>query len=259
MPTPSNARRSLPEHTVDCWVTADVLARFPDSQLWAPTQRGSDNWDAAFQLGPTKCFILENKATEPLARTSTDHKITINLPQLIRYLNVAGAPVYYVLPAPSWDATTTTATLDPAAPVPEASQCRTGRRCAHGAGVHGPFTDWAYVVDLLSLVTFIVNYRFPRGDRYLIPARELEKIPGAMTLHEFLQGVKLCHAGGAPYADAATARRGWQEEAENRRAQAMDLPGGDLYWRFRSDNDLAPGRSGVLAVAVPMAVDARSS
>ncbi|MEV6929673.1 hypothetical protein AB0M46_34990 [Dactylosporangium sp. NPDC051485] len=210
-------------------------------------------------MGRAKCFILENKATEPWAQTPTEHKVTIDLPQLIRYVHVVGAPVYYILPAPPWAAATTTATLAAVAPVPAASHCRTGRQCVHGPGVHGPFADWAYVVDLISLVTFIVTYRFPRGARYLIPAREFEKIPGAMTLHEFLQGVRLCHAGGVPYADAATARRGWQEEAENRRAQAMDLLGGEVYWQFRSDNELAPGRSGVLAVAVPMATDAQSS
>ncbi|MEV4511368.1 hypothetical protein AB0K00_20625 [Dactylosporangium sp. NPDC049525] len=241
-------------------MAADVLGRFPDAQLWAPTQRGSDNWDTAFQLGPTKCFILENKATEPYAPKPTEHKITIDLPQLIRYVDAAGAPVYYILPAPPWAAMTTTATLDPAAPVPEASRCRTGRQCAHGASVHGPFADWAYVIDLFSLVTFIASYRRPRGDSYSIPARELEKIRGAVTLDEFLEGVELCHAGGVPYADAATARQRWQADAENRRPLAMELLGGDLNYRFRPESGLAPGgRSGVLAVAVPMAVASRST
>jgi hypothetical protein len=41
--------RSLPEHTVDCWVSAAVLAQYPEALLWAPTQRGPDNWDMAFE------------------------------------------------------------------------------------------------------------------------------------------------------------------------------------------------------------------
>jgi hypothetical protein len=237
----------------------DRVERLGGGVVWAPTQRGADNWDTAFQLGPAKCFIVENKATEPLTPTSIEHKITIDLQQLIRYVEVAGAPVYYVLSAPPWDAVTTTAVLDPTAPVPDAARCRTGRRCAHGTDAHGSFAEWAYVTDLLSLIRFMVRYRFPRGNRCLIPAREFAAIPGATTLRKFLDGIDLCHAGGIPYADATAARRGWLEEAVTRRAQVIDLLQGDRYWQLRRDGDGAPGGSGVLAVAVPAAIEAESS
>ncbi|MEU8075930.1 hypothetical protein AB0B31_10810 [Catellatospora citrea] len=244
--------RSLPEHTVDCWVAAEVLERLPDAQLWAPTQVGSDNWDTAFGLGPTKCFILEDKATEPRTPNSTEHKVTIDMHQLMRYIDTVGAPVYYVLPAPPWDAMSTMTTLDPVAPVPAASRCRTGRRCAHASDAHGPFATWTYVVDALPLLRFIADYRTSVGAEFSIRTCDFEKIPGVMTLQEFLRGVESCDAGGVPYTDAATARQGWQVQASRRRAQARDLWGGGLYERFGGESRLMKGRSGVLAVAAPV-------
>jgi hypothetical protein len=149
---PARGRRSLPEHTVDCWVSAAVLAHLPEALLWAPTQRGQDNWDMAFrEAGPGRAFIVEDKAT---IAHGAEHWIRIDREQLDTYLTRAGAPVYYVIPDPPWSADANTGELLAAEPVPAAALCRTGMACSCHPK-HGPFTDWCYVVEAKTLWSLV--------------------------------------------------------------------------------------------------------
>lgn len=75
--------RSLPERTVDAWVTAAIVRRFANARLWCPTQNAVENWDEAVGLGDGKLFLLENKAPEDV--DDEDHRLTIDLDQLRRF------------------------------------------------------------------------------------------------------------------------------------------------------------------------------
>jgi hypothetical protein len=204
--------RSLPEHTVDCWVSAAVLAQYPEALLWAPTQRGSDNWDIAFEsLGGGKAIILEDKGTE--AMPSGQHAITIDLEQLNDYLGSVGAPVYYVLPVPPWPAFESAVVLSTGSPVPAAARCRTAASCGHR---HGPFSEWCRVVAAEALRDWL------RGGRYgtrTFRASDIIAYPLAVTLGEFLKGLGVCTQGGPWYESAADARDGWIAELRQRQDQ----------------------------------------
>lgn len=91
---------SLPERTVDAWVTAYVAKRVPDALLWAPTQRQIPDYDLASSLpGPGKLFVFENKA--PYTNRAHHHFI-LYVRQIWNYLRVADlrARTFYVLPCP---------------------------------------------------------------------------------------------------------------------------------------------------------------
>jgi len=101
-------RVSVPERTVDVWVAGVVADKFEDAQIWAPTTRGSDNWDLGVSIpvpgahgSPGKLLVLENKGATPLK--SGDHRIRIDLPQIHRYCRSPYVDyVFYVLPSPPW-------------------------------------------------------------------------------------------------------------------------------------------------------------
>jgi hypothetical protein len=200
--------RSLPEHTVDCWVSAAVLARYPEALLWAPTQRGTDNWDMAFELGPGKAFILENKGTEI---SNDQHTIQIDMSQLDIYLHSPGAAVYYVLPAPPWPVWESTGVLSAAYPVPSTARCRTGAACA--GHEHGPFSDWCRVVEAQALQDWLKD---SGSKTRTFRASDSIVLPGAAKLGEFLEGVDTCTQGGPRYESAADARAGWDAQLSQR-------------------------------------------
>jgi hypothetical protein len=201
--------RSLPEHTVDCWVSAAVLAQLPGALLWAPTQRGLDNWDVAFEaFGPGKAFILENKGTEEM---SGRHMIQIDMEQLDIYIRSPGAPVYYVLPVPPWPARATADVLSAAYPVPAAAQCRTG---AAWAG-NEPFSDWCRVVEAWALQNWLKAGTKTRT----FPASNVLACPEAMKLGEFLKGAGACTEGGPRHESATDANYRWETELRQRQDQ----------------------------------------
>ena len=200
--------RSLPEHTVDCWVSAAVLAQHPEALLWAPTQRGTDNWDVAFELGPGKAFILENKGTEI---SYEQHSIQIDMRQLDTYLHSPGAPVYYVLPVPPWSVRESTGVLSADFPVPTSAQCRTGTACT--GHKHGPFSDWCQVVGAQALQDWLDD---SGAKTRTFRASDIIVCPGAVKLGKFLEGAGTCTEGGPRYESAADARVGWEDQLDQR-------------------------------------------
>ena len=227
--------RSLPEHTVDCWVSAAVLAEYPEALLWAPTQHGPDNWDIAFEeTGSGKAFILENKGTEC---TDGQHTIEINMEQLDIYLRSPGASVYYVLPVPPWPARESVSVLSAAYPVPAAAQCRlgTGHR-------HGPFTDWCRVIEAWGLYDWLKDYG---SKTRTFRAPDIIACPLAVKLGEFLEGVRTCTHGGPRYESAADAHDGWAAQLRQRQDQLAAIPVEPNPVERRV-------RSGVLGVFVPV-------
>ena len=97
--------RSLPQYTVDAWVSVFIGSAFPHARIWTPTLRSLRiGWDQG-ALGDGKSFIFENKATE-LVKPGNDHVIEINHAQLDRYCDLTEkpnqSPIYYVLPDPPW-------------------------------------------------------------------------------------------------------------------------------------------------------------
>lgn len=67
-----SAKRSLPERTVDAWVTSAITTMFPHALIWAPTQVPADtNWDFGIEFGAGNIFILEDKATPDQAAYRT--------------------------------------------------------------------------------------------------------------------------------------------------------------------------------------------
>lgn len=134
-------RRSLPERTVDAWVTSAIVARVPQARIWAPTQVPEDsNWDFGIGLGEGITFILEDKGTTP---TKHSHVIEIDRDQLNKYCRITesdtGIPVYYVLPKPPWHG-------EPSGrkEIPDQAVCRL-------EPVEGGFEQWAFVIRCTDL------------------------------------------------------------------------------------------------------------
>lgn len=244
--------RSLPEHTVDCWVAFAVIARYPEALLWAPTQRDAYNWDMAFrELGAGKCLIFENKGTFGGYKDPYRHVIKIDVHQLARYVEAVSAPVYYVLPNPPWKSTVATWQIDPTAPVAMPARCRTGNHCSRSDHPpHGPFETWVSVIEALDLLR-VVRDRMARQQKTIdIPGRLVQRHPRAVTLQAFLDGLRTCEQGGPRHDNAAAARRHWQ----NARRQAIGEVS-DLIGELHDQREMAAGegvRTGVLAAFVPI-------
>jgi hypothetical protein len=90
--------RSIPEKTFEHWASMYVAHRFPRGSLWWPPN-GEDV--AVEDLGtvPGKAVLLELKVPEQQANGG--HIVSINIPQLLRYLGRT-VPVYYAFPEPLW-------------------------------------------------------------------------------------------------------------------------------------------------------------
>ncbi len=222
--------RSLPEHTVDCWVSSALLAWDSEVLLWAPTQRGSDNWDMAFrELGGGKCLIFENKGTVGGYADPFRHVVQIDIPQLIRYLRVPSAPVYYVMPAPPWRSSISSAQIDPSAPVPMPALCRTGSHCDRSDHPpHGPFETWAYVIEAMDLLHLVWSRirRWPLQQKVDVPCRDFRSAPRVVDLRTFLTDLRACRRGGPRYGDAKEARRSWELLHRQRIGVVADFAGG---------------------------------
>lgn len=241
--------RSLPEHTVDCWVSSAVIASNPDAMLWAPTQRGPDNWDMAFQaLGGGKCLILENKGTVGGYKDPYRHVIRIDTTQLVNYLLEPSAPVYYVLPVPPWRSSFSSPQIDPMAPVPAPALCRTGAHCDrldHSA--HGPFDTWTFVIEAMDLLRLAVD-RMRLGWRKTIdiPGEDFRQDPFTVDLRTFLGDLQACRRGGPRYENAREARRSWAEMQRRRTDEIANLAD------RRSVEQETSVRAGVLMAFVPI-------
>lgn len=230
--------RSLPEHTVDCWVAAAIITYYPDAFVWAPTQLGDDNWDVAFGSEPGKTFILEDKATIPgYTDDKDDHHVQINIEQLENY-STYPVPVYYVIPDPPWPATSTAGTLAPTAPVPNEAGCRN----VHVD--HPAFIDWARVIEAADLNN--MHPAFERRPGVLATSTKPKRVPirlnitpRSITLRRFLNGIAECTHGGQRYktGDRARAKAIAQLEARRRNSEV----------EVRKK-----GGGGTLAVFIPM-------
>ncbi len=209
-----SSRRTLPEHTVDCWVSAEVLTSFPNALLWAPTQRGADNWDTAFATyGSGKAFILENKGCLT-ARNSDNHRIEIDTEQLDSYTTWSPIPVYYILPDPPWTASSSIGTLTRSAPAPFMAACRQGHFCErtnHLRFPHPPFSEWSYVVEARILADHLNHWSLPGDTKFRKRSLYLSEIPGLHppTLREFLCGISECIYGG-PFHKNLASFKSWR-------------------------------------------------
>jgi hypothetical protein len=95
---------SLPERTVDAWVTAYVTKCVPSALIWAPTQRHTPDYDIAASVpGPGKLFVLEDKAPS----TNHVHHFQLTVRQLWNYLRIGDlrSRTFYVLPCPPFSVT----------------------------------------------------------------------------------------------------------------------------------------------------------
>ena len=173
--------RSLPERTVDGWVTASICAAFERALIWAPTQLAvGANWDFGVGLGDGKVFILEDKAT---TASGAHHRLEIDRQQLDWYCDVVEpshqTPVFYVLPRPPWQGPPTGCDV-----VPDQAARRAG---------HPPFEEWAFVARCHAVRTQLAG-------RASINSQELPFL-GCLTLRSFLTGIRDCEHGARVIAD----------------------------------------------------------
>jgi len=171
------ARRSLPERTVDAWVTTAINAKYPNARLWAPTQNDRSNWDTGLGVAG-KAFIFEDKATTPGTRKrkppKTFHRIDIDTNQLHWYCTDVevnhAVPAYYVLPNPPWAGEPTGSDVLP-------DQVRHQQT----------FATWAWVIRCTDLRIMLASRKH----------LETHTLPGssAITLEDFLQRLWACQVG----------------------------------------------------------------
>lgn len=208
------SRRSLPERTVDAWVSSAISATFPRARIWGPTQNIEEtNWDYGLSLGGGKIFIFEDKGTTAVPRKQKrpldTHRIHIDIDQLTWYCDrvepATGVPVYYVLPQPPWIGDSGSDV------VPDQAICRV-------SSTAGPFAEWAYISRVTDLRTEL-------GDRRSIDTDQLP-IKGAQTLAEFFRRVQECEIGKRVYGPG---------DASSRIAKAPEQTGSELE---RADSEL---------------------
>lgn len=190
------ARRSIPERTVDAWVTTAVHESFPGARIWAPTQNDKSNWDTGVGIAG-KALILEDKATTPVKRKlkapKDFHRIDIDLGQLRWYCKdverLHTVPAYYVLPNPPWIG-------EP-----------TGSDALPDQVKHQPtFATWTWVVRCHHMWALLGSKKYI--ETHTLPAS------AAVTLDAFLKQVRSCQAG---------ARIPAKPTASQRRAEARRL------------------------------------
>lgn len=176
--------RSMPERTVDAWVSAAIFGAFPAARIWAPTQNDlGSNWDYGADLGDGKLFILEDKATTPVERKKKEplatHRIDIDSLQLDWYCDEVEPtnhlPVFYVLPRPPWRGPSTGSRV-----LPDQAVCRV-------TSPDGPFEDWAFAVRCSDLRAYLNNATW--FETHELPIRT------ATTLREFLNRIRVCELG----------------------------------------------------------------
>lgn len=239
----------MPEHTVDCWMAAAVIARFPQALIWAPTQQVVDrNWDVAFTFGPGKAMIFENKGTRPQSAKNDHHVVDINLRQLRGYRSLGGAPVYYLIPAPRWPSRQAMVANQPLDPVPWAAACRTGSLCVdrHDGVPHSGFDKWSYVISENDLWDHL-RTKGPISSTAKSRTRlttDLALASGPLTLHDFLEGVASCHQGGEPFDSVEAAQKWWSSRQVLKPSSSGTESGG-------STSTTKKLSTGTLAVFIP--------
>jgi hypothetical protein len=95
--------RSLPERTVEAWVTAYIVRWFPTAELWAPTQRDPRRWDMSARIRGGIHFVFEYKGVEAYRGPY----VPINPDQLNDYValnsRMSSPLVWYLLPTWTYD------------------------------------------------------------------------------------------------------------------------------------------------------------
>lgn len=177
--------RALPEKTLEHWVSRDVARRFPNANLWWPSN-GEDIMVDELTGRPGKWFMLEVKTTE-WEPTSGKNRLTIDLEQLREYL-ATGMPIFYVFPVPPWDGVLTSAR-------PWLGRWRRGDLGNLAAGNHW-FAHWTYVLPAREVASLIGTTWTKNKSGTLFTSsvsNRLRKIPnGARTLNQFLSLLTLC-------------------------------------------------------------------
>lgn len=143
-------RTTLPERTVDVWLTSYLVSRLPRVEIWAPTQRMRVDFDLSLR-GSGKLFILECKA--PVFNKG-DHWLDINVgrkEQLWRYCTSERLAhiTWYVLPSPPYppaDARARGSSL-----LPELASARVAGHRWGGA----PCEDWFHLVPARDLYEWL--------------------------------------------------------------------------------------------------------
>ena len=166
---------SLPERTVDSWVSVRIAEAFPHALIWSPTQRLPDNWDMAAEFGDGKLLIFENKGSDPPSRRSIGHRVWINTVQLDSYIRRVQpqVDVFYVLPDPPWPGEPTGSRYVPIEAVYRAT-------CG----------DWLWVMRADDLRARVRG----RGQRW-VSGGEIPTWPQTISLTAFLAGVRACQIG----------------------------------------------------------------
>jgi len=217
--------RTLPEHAVECWLTAAIRQEFPAALVWAPTQVNSGNWDTAVKGGAHKYFLTENKGCEfktSAGGSGTRHTIEINVGQLENWAGVGTKPapplpVYYVLPVPPWPALPP---ASPGSPMPVQATCSMPNSlpCSNCGTTHpNGFGDWAHVIEAADLLRGIKGLKaaprhptvlpVPLGKTFEANADAFASLPLSHLLTDFLREVRNCdHVDvvPAPEEDSAT-------------------------------------------------------
>lgn len=163
--------RSLPERTVDAYLSIAVAARFPEAGIWDPTNTPG-MWDATV-MAAGKTLLFESKGNE-----EGSNDIVIDLQQLDDYLSSpVAALVFYLLADPCWS--DARLPLTPGVP----------------ATTWDTFPDWAYVVPAAAMATATgLSQRSrvvrPSGGTFTVPATG-DMVP-AIRLRTFLDDLEEC-------------------------------------------------------------------
>jgi hypothetical protein len=176
---------SLPERTVDAWVTAYVARRVPDGLLWAPTQRQARDYDIASSLpGPGKLFVLEDKAPY----TNGTHRFILPVRQIWNYLRDAElrTRTFYVLPCPPFPVAEVPGGGAAAAPVPDLVPRRArSRRAGHPWPPSLACEEWFRVVPVMDLWTHVLRTAPPAVNGPVWPKPKRGPVPpGAPAKHK---------------------------------------------------------------------------
>lgn len=177
--------RALPEKTLEHWVSREVARRFPNANLWWPSN-GEDVMVDEVAGRPGKWLMLEVKTTEweqPRGR----NRLSIDLEQLRVYLST-GMPVFYVFPVPPWDDVLTAAR-------PWLGRWRRGDLGNPAVGGQW-FAHWTYVLSAKDVANVVGSVWKKNKYATLFTSSAFDRLAmvpnGARTLNQFLTMVSVC-------------------------------------------------------------------